>query len=317
LGEQEKLRTAQPVVISERAKRVEPLSFRALRYAQGRQVEESLLSERRDLPHYQQAEDSSTPPLRGSARNDETLRPRLHRDVHDRGLIRDRHPHRRVGHSLRPEGEHHARASPQQTVLKHAVRADEPHLGRHERPTVMVPMMRPWQSSRYSHMPMHMQRCRVALVIGAVAAAGCGGDRPTSPPAFAGRYVLASIDGRPAASVVYRYTTNGESYETTVAGDTIEVLGASTMRRGTWFRTTLLRSTGDSVLPLEEAQYCGTFSRVDRRIEFRLQIRRCSEPESFQVGIDSLFLVRNGVSARGMRPGAPITYDAEWWFAPR
>jgi hypothetical protein len=162
-----------------------------------------------------------------------------------------------------------------------------------------------------------MQRCRIALVLAAVAVAGCSADEPTSPPTFVGRYVLASIEGQPAASVVYRYTTNGANYETTVAGDTIEVLSASTMRRSTWFRTTLLRSTGDSVLPLDEAQYCGTFSRVATRIETRLQTRRCSEPETFQWQVDSLFLIRNGVLARGIRPGTPITFDAEWWFARR
>jgi len=162
-----------------------------------------------------------------------------------------------------------------------------------------------------------MKCCGRAVVLGAIVLAGCSADQPTSPPMFQGRYVLASIDGRPAGSVVYRYTTNGADYESTVAGDTIQVLSSSTVRRGTWFRTRLLRSIGDSVLPLEEAQYCGTFSRLGTRIETRLQSRRCSDPETFQSEVDSLFLVGNGVAVHGVRPGTPITYDAEWWFAPR
>jgi hypothetical protein len=162
-----------------------------------------------------------------------------------------------------------------------------------------------------------MKCCGGAVVLGAIALASCSADQPTSPPMFQGRYVLASIDGRPAGSVVYRYTSNGADYESTVAGDTIEVLSSSTVRRGTWFRTRLLRSIGDSVLPLEEAQYCRTFSRVGTRIETRLQSRRCSDPDTFQSEVDSLFLVGNGVAVRGVRPGTPITYDAEWWFAPR
>ena len=41
---------------------------------------------------------------------------------------------------------------------------------------------------------------------------------------------------RVAPPVAFRYTSNGVRYESTVAGDTIEVLGPSTMRGALWYR---------------------------------------------------------------------------------
>jgi len=154
-----------------------------------------------------------------------------------------------------------------------------------------------------------------ALAWVAVAAA-CSGDAPTAP-SFDGRFVLAAIDGQPVASVVFRYTTAGVRYGSTVAGDTIEVLGSSTMRRAVWFRTIALGPPKDSVLPPDEAQYCGSFSREGSRVEARLQVRRCTDPEGYRVQIDSFFLVRRGVTTRGLNQANLGALDAEWLFVRR
>ena len=156
---------------------------------------------------------------------------------------------------------------------------------------------------------------RTALAWAAIAAA-CSGDAPTAP-SFVGRFVLAAIDGQPVASVVFRYASNGIRYESTVAGDTIDVLGSSTMRRALWFRTIALGPPKDSVLPPEGAQYCGSFSREGNRVEARLQGRRCTDPEGYQVQIDSFFLDRRGVTTRGMNPANLGAFDAEWLFVRR
>jgi len=156
---------------------------------------------------------------------------------------------------------------------------------------------------------------RTPLVLGVIAAA-CSGDAATAP-SFDGRFVLAAIGGQPVASVVFRYTTNGVRYESTVAGDTLEVLGPSTMRRAVWFRTVALGPPKDLVLPPEEAQYCGSFSREGSRVEARLQSRRCTDPEGYQVEVDSFFLVPGGVTTRGLNPANLGALDAEWLFVRR
>ena len=156
---------------------------------------------------------------------------------------------------------------------------------------------------------------RTPLVLVVIAAA-CSGDAATAP-SFDGRFVLAAIGGQPVASVVFRYTTNGVRYESTVAGDTLEVLGPSTMRRAVWFRTVALGPPKDSVLPPEEAQYCGSFSREGSRVEARLQSRRCTDPEGYQVEVDSFFLVPGGVTTRGLNPANLGALDAEWLFVRR
>ncbi len=161
-----------------------------------------------------------------------------------------------------------------------------------------------------------MEAPKAARLWVAVVIAACSGDPPTEP-SFSGRFVLVAISRQPVASAVFRYTRDGVAYESTVAGDTLEILGASTIRRAVWFRTIMVRQPTDSVLPPDETQYCGSFTREGNRVEARLQFRRCSDPEGFQIEVDSFFIVRGGVMTRGLNPTKSGTFDAEWLFARR
>lgn len=89
------------------------------------------------------------------------------------------------------------------------------------------------------------------------------------------------------------------------------------MRRAVWYRTVALGPPKDSLLPPDETQYCGSFSREGSRIQAQLKTRRCTDPEGFQVAIDSFFVVRGGVTTRGPNPANPEAFDAEWLFVRR